>query len=201
VALSAAAEKVAEKFGPAAGAVVPFVPILVAILGHRGVGGAAFRRFARRSPAPSRGPKTGLSQGGEFDGPNVLPNKTGEPVFPAPQMPSKAPLDKFKYPKAPGSKPFSPTVEPGDYVFVQDQKGVVHVLKETEGHLHPKILGNAEPVTAAGGLKVGPGGKILEIDNASGTFKFKPEILEQVKKALKDQGANVEDAVLKPFKH
>jgi hypothetical protein len=46
--LTAAAEKVAEKFGPAAGSVVPFVPILVAILGHRSVGGAAFRRFTQR---------------------------------------------------------------------------------------------------------------------------------------------------------
>jgi hypothetical protein len=45
--LTAAAEKAAEKFGPAAGAVVPYVPILVAVLGHRGIGGAAFRRFAR----------------------------------------------------------------------------------------------------------------------------------------------------------
>jgi hypothetical protein len=120
----------------------------------------------------------------------------------APQkLPTKAPLDKFKYPQAPGSKPFSPTIEPGDYVFVQDENGVVHVLKETEGHLHPKILGNAQPAAAAGGLKVGPEGKILEIDNASGTFKFKPDTLEQVKQALKNQGANVDDTVLKPFKN
>jgi hypothetical protein len=48
IVLTAAAEKVAEKFGPAAGTAVPFIPILVAVLGRRGIGGAAFRRFAQR---------------------------------------------------------------------------------------------------------------------------------------------------------
>jgi hypothetical protein len=104
-------------------------------------------------------------------------------------------------PKSPDSKPFSPDIEPGDYVFVRDRDGVVHVLKETEGHLHATILGGKESVSGAGGIKVGPGGKILEIDNASGTFKFKPDILEQVKEALRQQGANVDGAVLKPFKN
>jgi hypothetical protein len=52
IVLTAAAEKAAEKFGPAAGAVVPYVPILVAILGRRGIGGAAFRRFTRRLRTP-----------------------------------------------------------------------------------------------------------------------------------------------------
>jgi hypothetical protein len=54
IVLTAAAEKAAEKFGPAAGAVVPYVPILVAILGHRGIGGAAFRRLARRYTTPKQ---------------------------------------------------------------------------------------------------------------------------------------------------
>jgi hypothetical protein len=53
IVLTATAEKAAEKFGPAAGAAVPFVPILVAVLGRRGIGGAAFRRLARRL-VPSR---------------------------------------------------------------------------------------------------------------------------------------------------
>jgi hypothetical protein len=51
IVLTATAEKAAEKFGPAAGAAVPFVPILVAVLGRRGIGGAAVRRFTRGSSA------------------------------------------------------------------------------------------------------------------------------------------------------
>ena len=53
--LTATAEKAAEKFGPAAGAAVPYVPILVAVLGRRGIGGAAFRRFTRRLHLPLKG--------------------------------------------------------------------------------------------------------------------------------------------------
>jgi hypothetical protein len=53
-ALAAAAETVAEKYGPAAGAAVPFVPTLLGILGRRAVSGAAFRRFARRASEPKK---------------------------------------------------------------------------------------------------------------------------------------------------
>src|SRR5262249_55418697 len=55
IALTAAGEKAAEKFGPAAGAAVPYVPILVAVLGRSGIGGALSRRIARRLHAPLKG--------------------------------------------------------------------------------------------------------------------------------------------------
>jgi hypothetical protein len=51
-AIAAAAETVAEKLGPAAGAAVPFVPTLVGLLRRRVVLSAALKRFARRFPAP-----------------------------------------------------------------------------------------------------------------------------------------------------
>ena len=79
----------------------------------------------------------------------------------------------------------------GQYVFVQAADGTVWVVPETEGHLHPKVLGGAEPAAAAGGLLVGNGGVIVEIDNFSGTFRFGPEGFPQVLTALGNQGGNV----------
>src|SRR5437764_1340730 len=56
-------------------------------------------------------------------------------------LPTKPPLDPFPYPRHPESRPFSPDTEPGSYVFVQSADGVVHVVPEPEGHLHPRVLG------------------------------------------------------------
>jgi hypothetical protein len=61
-AIAAAAETVAEKYGPAAAAVVPFVPTLVGLLRRRIVTGAAFQRFTRRVTAPVRGKLFGLHE-------------------------------------------------------------------------------------------------------------------------------------------
>jgi hypothetical protein len=74
---------------------------------------------------------------------------------------------------------------------VQDASGIVYVVPETEGHLHPRILGGATAVAAAGGLKIGPDGVIVEIDNYSGTFQFGPEVFPQVREALTRQGGIV----------
>jgi hypothetical protein len=77
------------------------------------------------------------------------------------------------------------------YVFVQAADGTVWVVPETEGHLHPKVLGGTEPAAAAGGLLIETGGVIVEIDNFSGTFRFGPEVFPQVLTALGNQGGNV----------
>lgn len=76
-------------------------------------------------------------------------------------------------------------------MFVQAADGIVWVVSETEGHLHPKVLGGSEPAAAAGGLLIEPGGVIVEIDNFSGTFRFGPEVFPQVLIALANQGASV----------
>ena len=114
-------------------------------------------------------------------------------------LPTRPPLDLFPYPRHPESRPFGPDLGPGLYVFVQDETGDVHVVLETEGHLHPRILGGAQPVAAAGGLKLSPGGVILEVDNFSGTFQFGPEIFPLVLEALARQGGQIMPGCEKPF--
>jgi hypothetical protein len=85
-------------------------------------------------------------------------------------LPTRPPLDPFPYDRHPASRPFGPDLSPGQYVFVQDGAGVVFVVPETEGHLHPKVLGGGSEAAGAGGLKTEAGGVIVEIDNFSGTF-------------------------------
>jgi len=80
----------------------------------------------------------------------------------------------------PDSRPFGPGLASGSYVFVQAEDGRIWVLVETGGHLHPKVLGEAKPALAAGGLQVGIGGVVLEIDNFSGTFQFDAGVLPGV---------------------
>ena len=114
-------------------------------------------------------------------------------------LPARPPLDLFPYPRHPDSRPYGPDLGPGLYVFVQDAAGIVHVLLETEGHLHPKVLGSAEPAAAAGGLKLGPEGVMLEVDNFSGTFQFGPEIFPQVLDAILRQGGQIAPGCERPF--
>lgn len=106
-------------------------------------------------------------------------------------FPTRPPLDLFPYPRHPSSRPFGQDLAAGQYVFVQAADGTVWVVPETEGHLHPKVLGGATPAAAAGGLLVDPGGVIVEIDNFSGTFRFGPEVFPQVLAALGSNGGNV----------
>lgn len=108
-----------------------------------------------------------------------------------PPLPTRPPLDRFSYPRHPDSRPYGPDLPAGQYVFVQSADAVVWVLPEMEGHLHPKVLGGATPAAAAGGLRVGDGGVIVELDNYSGTFQFGPDIFPEVRAALGRQGGTV----------
>jgi hypothetical protein len=114
-------------------------------------------------------------------------------------LPIRPPLDPFPYPRHPDSQPFGPGLPPGSYVFVQDAAGIVHVVPETAGHLHPKVLGSGESAAAAGGLRIGSTGVVEEIDNFSGTFQFGLEIFPQVRDALVRQSATVADDAERPF--
>ncbi len=117
-------------------------------------------------------------------------------------LPTKPPEDDYPYDPDPASRPYGPDLEPGDYVFVEDADGVVHVLHESPfGHQPPKILGGNRPAAAAGGLRVGPGGVIMEIDNYSGTFRFGAEIFPQVRDALTRQGGQVAAGAERYFPH
>ncbi len=116
-------------------------------------------------------------------------------------MSAKWPLDRFPYLQHHDSRPFSPDLASGSYVFVQAEDGRVWVLPETEGHLHPRVLGGANPALAAGGLQMGIDGVVLEIDNFSGTFQFEPSVLRGVIRALRAQGAEVSSTRELPFDH
>ena len=115
-------------------------------------------------------------------------------------LPTQPPHDDFPFARDPDSRPFGPDLEPGAYVFVQDEAGVVFVLRETRaGHQHPKVLGGGRPAAAAGGLTVGSGGVIIELDNYSGTFQFGPEVFPQVRAALERQGGTVPPGAERTF--
>lgn len=93
---------------------------------------------------------------------------------------------------------YSSTLPEGEYVFVQDANEVVWVLPNGP-HYHPRILGNATAVAAAGEMIVGHDGEILEINNLSGTFEFGPEVLAGVVNWLRLQGANIRDDAVHEF--
>lgn len=110
----------------------------------------------------------------------------------------KRPLDRTPYPKDPRSAPIAPGLTDGLYVYVQDAHGTVHVLPDGP-HLHPKVLGNAEPALYAGDLTI-QGGRVADLTNLSGTFQFDDEQgLRAVAAAVRQQGLEVEAGAVRFF--
>lgn len=110
----------------------------------------------------------------------------------------RLPLDAFPYDKDPRSRPIALGIEDGTYVYVQDIHGTVHVLPDGP-HLHPKVLGKAEPAMYAGDLRV-ERGIIQEITNLSGTFQFDShEGLVAVAQCLLKIGFSVDRKALRFF--
>lgn len=93
---------------------------------------------------------------------------------------------------------YSSTLPEGEYVFVQDANEEVWVLPNGP-HYHPRKLGNATPVAAAGEMIVGHDGEILEINNLSGTFEFGTEVLAGVVNWLRLQGARIGDDAVREY--
>jgi hypothetical protein len=89
------------------------------------------------------------------------------------------------------SERFSRETVAGDYVYVQDVFGVVHVLSQRSkpGHAHHVVLGRARAAVSAGELMVDGGSVILEINNISGTFQCAPDCLIAAIGGLVRQGA------------
>lgn len=114
-------------------------------------------------------------------------------------LPTKPPLDPFPYPQHPDSRPFTPQVEPGAYVYAQDADGVVWVAPDGP-HMPPQILGGATPVAGAGELTVEASGVVTEVNNISGTFQCGPETLPHGIEALRNQGATVRPDAAQPFR-
>jgi hypothetical protein len=80
----------------------------------------------------------------------------------------KHPLDPKPYRQDSRSRELTVEVSDGGYVYVLDLQGVIHALPDGP-HLHPKILGNAQPVEYAGDLTIRDG-RISDVTNLSGTF-------------------------------
>jgi len=100
------------------------------------------------------------------------------------------PRDPERYPRHEGSRKFSPTLSAGVYVYVQDCAGVVWIAPDGF-HMHPRVLGRARPVVAAGELTLGENGEVLLINNLSGTFRCASDCLFPALGGLIVQGATV----------
>jgi hypothetical protein len=83
----------------------------------------------------------------------------------------KRPRDPTRYPRSAGSRPLTPSEGPGSYVFVVDASEVIHVAPDGY-HMHPKVLGNAEPALYADEITLDRAGHVAEVTNLSGTFRF-----------------------------
>src|SRR5262249_29255931 len=110
----------------------------------------------------------------------------------------KAPLDKTRYPKDPRSVPIGAGIPDGLYVYVRDLQGVVHVVPDGP-HMHPKVLGGAEPAMYAGDLTI-EGGRVTDLTNLSGTFQFDDEAgLRAVAEQIRRQGVEVAQGAVRFF--
>jgi len=110
----------------------------------------------------------------------------------------KSPLDQTTYPKDPRSVPLGPACPDGGYVYVQDSNGVVHAVPDGP-HLHPLVLGGAQPARYAGDLTIA-GGKVTELTNLSGTFQCDDEAgLKDVAEHIRRQGVDVVPGAVRFF--
>jgi len=84
------------------------------------------------------------------------------------------------------------SVEPGEYVYVQDVHGTVFIADNGPG-MHPQTLGGGQPALSAGTVKVDADGRITEITNQSGHFQFTDQVLPGAREAMERQGMDVVD--------
>jgi len=113
-------------------------------------------------------------------------------------LPTWKPKDRYPYARHPESRPCSVTIESGDYVYVQDADGIIWVARNAP-HQHPKVLGGAQSAAAAGELVIGDQGRVVEVNNLSGTFRLGPETLDAVVQALRDLGLEVPEDSIKRY--
>lgn len=110
------------------------------------------------------------------------------------------PLDSTPYPRDRRSESIQPDIEDGNYVYVLDVAGVVHVLPDGP-HRHPKVIGQAQPVRYAGDLLV-RAGTIVDVTNLSGTFVCDdPDGLLIVTAELRRLGFTVPAGAVRFFPH
>ena len=111
---------------------------------------------------------------------------------------SYPPLDQTPYPRDPRSREAVLGLPDGNYVFVQDEQGVIHVLPDRP-HTHPRVLGTARSAKYAGDLRI-EDGTISDVTNLSGTFQCDdPEGLREVARALRSLGFVVRPGAVRFF--
>ncbi|MEZ6125824.1 MAG: hypothetical protein R3C49_22080 [Planctomycetaceae bacterium] len=112
----------------------------------------------------------------------------------------KSPLDSRRYDPDPRSREIEPGIADGVYVFVQDENGSIFVLPDG-AHLHPKVLGGAQPAMYAGDLTI-ERGRVQDLTNLSGTFQFSDaEGLLAVASALELKGFRIMPGAVRLFSH
>lgn len=112
----------------------------------------------------------------------------------------KAPLDRRRYKRDKRSQPIRLGLPDGCYVFVQDLKGVIHVLPDGQ-HAHPRVLGHASPAIYAGDLTI-CADSIVDVTNCSGTFQFTDkEGLLAVANSLQAIGFTLQRDAVRWFSH
>jgi hypothetical protein len=110
----------------------------------------------------------------------------------------KAPLDPTPYPQDPRSIPIATSVADGGYVYVRDVGGVIFVLPDGP-HMHPLVLGSAQPAMYAGDMTI-RGGHVVDLTNLSGTFQFDDEAgLKDVAAQLRRLGFTVVTGAVRFF--
>jgi hypothetical protein len=86
----------------------------------------------------------------------------------------------------------------GLYVYVRDHQGLIHVLPDGP-HMHPKVLGGAEPALYAGDLSIEQG-RVTDLTNLSGTFQFDDDAgLLDVAEQVRRQGLTIEAGAVRFF--
>lgn len=110
----------------------------------------------------------------------------------------KHPRDRFPHPRDQRSQPAIPSIDDGEYVFVQDMNGVIFVLPDGP-HMHPKVLGGDQPANYAGDLTI-RNGRIVDVTNLSGAFRFDDaDGLLAVADELERQGFTLESGAVRLF--
>jgi hypothetical protein len=113
-------------------------------------------------------------------------------------LPVKLPGDLFPYARHPDSCRFHSGLPPAVYVYVLAEDEELWVLPDGP-HQHPLILGGATPAAGAGELVLEENGRVVEVNNLSGTFQCGPETLSWVIEAIQRQGGIVLSGTSKPF--
>ena len=103
----------------------------------------------------------------------------------------RMPLDRREYKRHRDSRPLARGAEAGDYVYVVDADQTLQLLPDGS-HRHPLVLGGARPAFYAGTLRIDRNGKVIELTNLSGTFRFdEPAGLRMVAEMIERIGLRV----------